>query len=130
MLQKALREVGAEIAQYAGRETKVPNMRNGRCFPTSIALCHCSPEMLAQWLQIPRNDVTSTPIRLQNFNKVTDTSRHDFEVAFAKESAQNIFDLLLLCPDVAQPINNGILQRLCRPARTLMRAESASRLNT
>ena len=68
--------------------------------------------MLAEWLQIPRNDVTSTPIRLQNFNKVTDTSRHDFEVAFAKESAQNIMTMLQLCDDVPKPINNELLQRL------------------
>ena len=78
MLQKVLKQFAAQIAQYAGRDTKVPNMRNGRCFPTCIELCQCSRETLAQWLPIPRNDVNSIPIRLQNFNKVTDMSRHDF----------------------------------------------------
>ena len=97
-----IHQVQAQIAQYAGNEKKVPNMRKGRCFPTSVALCQCPLDMLIQWLQIPRNDVTSTPIRMQNLNKVTDTSRQDFELAFAKLSAQVIIEKLQTCPDVQQ----------------------------
>ena len=112
MFQKVLKEVPLQIAEYAGRDTKVPNMRNGRCFPTCVELCQSSRETLAQWLQVPRNNVDSIPIRWQNFNKVIDTSRHDFELAFAKQSAETIMTMLDLCEDVPKPINNELLQRL------------------
>ena len=112
MLQKTLSLVGTQISQYAGNEKKVPNMRNGRSFPTSVALCKCPLEMLTQWLQIPRNEETSTPIRMQNFHKVTDTSRQAFELAFAKLSAKDIINKLQACPDLSQPSNAEIVQRL------------------
>ena len=111
MFQKALGSAGAQIAQYAGCDTKVPNMRNGRCFPTSLALCQCPPDVLAQWLQVPRNHLTGTPIKQQNFNIVTDTLRHDFELAFAKQSAQDIINKLQQCPSL-QPVNARVLHRL------------------
>ena len=30
--------IGAKIAEYAGNDNAIPNMRNGRCFPTALAL--------------------------------------------------------------------------------------------
>ena len=103
---------GANISQYAGNDFAIPNMRNGRCFPTALALCQCQLEMLSEWLHVPRNEVTSTPIRMHNLNKVTDTLRHDFELVFSKKSAQAIIEKLKKCPDAKQPVNAEILRRL------------------
>ena len=75
-------------------------MRNGRYFPTALALCQCQLDMLSEWLHVPRNEVTSTPIRMLNLNKVTDTLRHDFELVLSKKSAQAISEKLKKCPGV------------------------------
>ena len=112
MLQNTFNLFGAKIAEYAGNDVAIPNMHNGRCFPTALALCQCRLDMLSEWLRVPRNEVTSTPIRMHNLNKVTDTLRHDFELAFSKQSAQAIIEKLKKCPDVKQPVNAEILRRL------------------
>ena len=112
MWQNAFNLLGPKIAEYAGNDIAIPNMRNGRCFPTALALCQCQLDMLSEWLHVPRNEVTSTPIRMQHLNKVTDTLRHDFEFNFAENSAQAIIQKLKTCDDVKQPVTAEIFRRL------------------
>ena len=111
MLQNIFNRFGAKIAEYAGNDVAIPNMHNGRCFPTALALCQCRLNMLSEWLQVPRNEVNGTPIRMHNLNKVTDTLRHDFELAFAKQSALDIINKLQNCPSSPQPVNAEVLRR-------------------
>ena len=96
---------GTIISQYAGNDIEIPNMRNGRCFPTALALCQCQLDMLREWLHVPRNEVTSTPVRMHNWNNVIDKLRHDFELDFSKNSAQAIIQKLKTCDDVKTASN-------------------------
>ena len=104
MFMHALRVARKEIGDFAGTLIEVPTMKNGCCFPSSIALAsQCFSDIQAH-MQIRRN-ATGCPILADGS---IDRQRHDMEVQFAKEMAYEIAERV----SVSSPQSAGCIQRL------------------
>jgi hypothetical protein len=86
----ALRVSSAHIGEFAGSYKEIPTMKNGRCFPSSVALlsqCFCDVQA---HMQFQRNHI-GCPILADGS---IDHKRHDVEVEFAKHMADEIVQQL------------------------------------
>ena len=79
-----LTAVGKVIAQFSSVPVRIPNMRNGRCFPASYGLATSSGREIEEQARATRNEM-GTP-RTQTGK--LDERRHDEELARSKEVAE------------------------------------------
>ena len=101
---QVLRVAGVEIGDYAGCFVRVPTMKNGRCFPSSVFFASADMKEIQVQVQLQRNDI-GCPVRS---NGSIDKQRHDEEVQIAKEKASEI----VRCFSAYSPQSADVIQRL------------------
>ena len=103
MFSEVMQQAGTSIIGFCGIRLTLPNMRNGRCFPTSFALSNATFDRIKAHMYFTRNAVGVPCFGNGQINR----SQHDAEIDLAKKSAQRIIERLERLPD-----SGACIQRL------------------
>ena len=76
-LRQVMLEAGADIAAFSGVLVRVPCMKNGRCFPSSMGLACAPKDLIAAQVSATRNDMGDPCLP----DGRLDHARHEAELA-------------------------------------------------